>query len=460
MFSKTFETQREGAGKQISYLSAYLHGTLPSASQSWASLMSTMPLPELPDELWGDIIHKASFIPGEWDTSATNFRAGLFSAHREYQIAAWGIVLPTRVCIVRVCRRWHWLGTEFLYGTFHFTRNYPKNGYALNAFIRRLEAQPGIRRLVKRLTLYYGPEQNNEFTILRLCPNLIAFSSLAGSTAVLKWWPPAVFPSSLREFDANISGQEWPTIVTVINSLSHLEILRIYSFLLGPLGSQPQVVVLSLPALRILHFKFWKVDLYLLQSIMEHLECPQLRALSLDCTVTPSHTPLHLPSNILNRLTSFGAHTNHKSTRAGDLMNLRQFLLDIPNDVYGVNLTWLVPYIPFHQVTHILFRFYSSLPRGPHDYESLWAANFNELMALPLNTTAMPVLQVVEVRWLGTRRPEMLEDHLVSTQVRYLLDCLALWFKQRKVEFIESPCDLLKGPTPIRNIVDKFKAGR
>jgi hypothetical protein len=455
MSSNLFETQQEGAGKQISYLSAYLYDTLPTASQSRASLIFTMALPELPDELWQDIIHKASFIPGEWDTSATSFRVGLFSTYDEYQITAWKIVLPTRACIVRVCRRWHRLGTEFLYGTFHFSRN----TYALNAFRRRLEAQPGIGKLVKRLTLSYDPERNTHgATILRLCPNIIVFSSLAKSAPTLKWWTPTVIPASLRQFDVNFSGQDWPTIVTVINRLPHLEILHVYSSHSNPLRSQLQAFALSLPALRILHFVFCSVDLYSLQSILEHLECPRLTELSLDCRGTPSDGLLYIPSNILNRLTSFNGCTNYKQTRARDLISLRQFLLVIPQNT-NVDLTDLVPYIPFHQVTHILFCFYFGIPGGG-DLESAWAANLDLLMAFPLDTIAMPVLQVVEVRWPGISLCKVLEDRPILTKIHHLLDSLVSRFEHRKVEFIESPYDLLKGPTPIRGIVDKFQAGR
>jgi hypothetical protein len=419
-----------------------------------------MPRPEPPDELWRDIIHKASFIRGEWDTSATSFQVGLFNLYDKYQVDAWKIVLPTRVCIVRVCRRWHRLGTEFLYGTFHVARSHAAaNSNALNAFRRCLEAQPGFGKLVKRLTLSYDPEQNDhESTILKLCPNIIVFSSVAKSTAKLKWWPATVFPSSLRQFNVNFSGQEWLTIVTVINSLSHLEILYIDSSRSHPIRSQLQVFTLSLPALRILHLVFGNVDQYSLQSILEHIDCPQLRALSLECGVMPLDTPLHLPYNISNRLTSFDACTHYKSTRAGDLMNLRQFLLGISFDK-SVDLTDLVPYIPFHQVTHILFCFNSCIPRDPHDLESVWAANLELLMAFPLNTTSMPVLQVVEVMWLGIRPSEMLEDRLMLTKVHDLMDSLASRFERREVEFIESPYDLFTGPTPIRNTVDKFQAG-
>jgi hypothetical protein len=236
--------------------------------------MSKMPPPVLPDELWRDIIHKASFIPGEWDTSATSFQVGRLGTYNEYQIAAWTIVLSTRACIVRVCRRWYRLGTEFLYGTFHVPCRNTKgpNSYVLNAFRRRVEAQPGIGKLVKRLTQSYDPEQStDESTILKLCPNIIVFSSHAKSTATLRWWSPTLFPSSLRQFDANTSGQEWPTIVTVINGLSHLEILYIRSSRSNPLRSQSQVFALSLPALRILHFVFLSMDVYSLQSVLEPL---------------------------------------------------------------------------------------------------------------------------------------------------------------------------------------------
>jgi hypothetical protein len=140
-------------------------------------------------------------------------------------------------------------------------------------------------------------------------------------------------------------------------------------------------------------------------------------------------------------------------------MNLHQFLLDVSSNKY-VDLTDLVPYIPFHQVTHISFRFDSCIPRGSDDLESAWAANLDRLMAIPLDTTAMPVLQVVEIRWIGIRLSRVLEDRPISTKVHHLLDSLTSRFEHREVEFIESPYDLFKGPSPIRDIVDKFQAGR
>jgi hypothetical protein len=140
-------------------------------------------------------------------------------------------------------------------------------------------------------------------------------------------------------------------------------------------------------------------------------------------------------------------------------MNLRQFLLDIPHSE-PVDLADLVPYIPFHRVTHLLFRFDSQIPRSHHHFESAWVVNLHLLMAFPLDITAMPVLQVVEIRWIGFRLSRRLEGHLMSTKVHHLLDSLASRFEQRKVEFIESSDDLLKGPIAIRSIVDKFQAGR
>jgi hypothetical protein len=422
----------------------------PSASQSHAPLMYEDYLPGLPDEILRYIFHQASFIPGEWDASATSFQPGLFCTYDEYQIAAWGMVLPTRVSIVGVCRRWYRIGIEFLYGTFHFTRRPSKTVLfaLLNAFRRCLEERPGLGKLVKRLTLSYNPEQSGDkTTILELCPNVVVFSSFLSSSTTLKWWSPTVLPPSLRQLDAKISKQEWSTMVTIINSFYHLEILHIHFDHSNPFRPRT-VVALSLPALRMLHFIFWEADVLSLGWFLNHLECPRLQALSLESESILPGSLLHIPPKILNRLTSFNTWGRPISTRAEDLMNLHQVLLDVLGSIDITPLMILIPHIPFHRIIHIVFGFYSHI----HDHAH---CRFDLLMAFPLDVTAMPALQVVEIGWRTYRLSSMMEG---NPQVLHLLDSLASKFERRGVDFIESQRDLLTGPVPIRRLVDNFRA--
>ena len=74
----------------------------------------------LPYELWYEILREATFIPREFDVSATTFRHGLLSGSDEHHLREYRKMLPTRAAIVKVCRVWHHIGTEFLYGSVHF----------------------------------------------------------------------------------------------------------------------------------------------------------------------------------------------------------------------------------------------------------------------------------------------------------------------------------------------------
>src|ERR1700742_67466 len=84
-----------------------------------ARIASPSPLPELPPEIWLKIFRIATFIPRETDISATTVEPGLFCACDHLQARAFEAVLPLRLSIVLVSRRFYQIGAEVLYTTFH-----------------------------------------------------------------------------------------------------------------------------------------------------------------------------------------------------------------------------------------------------------------------------------------------------------------------------------------------------
>lgn len=84
-----------------------------------AQIASPSSLPELPPEIWLKIFQIATFIPFERDLPATTFESGLFCSYDTYQISAFERVLPLRLSIVLVSRRFYQIGAEVLYTAFH-----------------------------------------------------------------------------------------------------------------------------------------------------------------------------------------------------------------------------------------------------------------------------------------------------------------------------------------------------
>jgi len=162
-------------------------------------------------------------------------------------------VLPTREAIVNVCRIWHHIGTEFLYGSVHFAGSNNPWG-RLDLFRMLLESRPEIGTLVKRLSLPYNPTNQNAIGILRLCPRITIFSSLT-SRSHDSWWAPALLQPILRQLDIMISAQQWSSVVSVLNCLIFLEVLYIH--VEGQCPTYPiNCPSISLPALRLLELSY------------------------------------------------------------------------------------------------------------------------------------------------------------------------------------------------------------
>jgi hypothetical protein len=411
--------------------------------------MCNQSISKLPDELLREIFLHATLIYGEWDVSTNYFYTGLFCSYDEYQIAAWEHVLPDRLNIVKVCRRWYQVGVEFLYATFH--RNLVKDrnhqGRLVSLFRVLLEARPEIGHLVKRLSLSIDPNNNaDHVAIISLCPNLIIFSSLRVYSTTHKWWAPTLFPSSLRQFDSSLWGPTWATVVIVLNNLPSLEILHLYFNGPSPVKDF-DYPMLSLPSLRVLQLHMGPIDATLVQTFAQRLHLPRLVALSFSLPSTSHATGFASPfsAQLLRRVVSLNTWSYPSATRAEDLVSLRHINLE---SILSVDLTVLVPHIPFHTVRHIVLR---PSPPPSQGHIDQWLSQFHNRMCFPLNPTAMPMLCVLEMR--RGLSAKSIKSHSRSAAILSLLKLLATKFEQRGVQFINTQHDLRKGPKPIKDII-------
>ena len=408
---------------------------------------------KLPDEVLHEIFLQATLIHGEWDVSTNYFHPGLFCSYDEYHLAAWEYVLPHRLNITKVCRRWHQIGVEFLYGSFHHHRRRYHSHYRhpLPLFRALLEARPEIGRLVKRLSLIFDPDDNaDDIALISLCPNLIIFSSLPVYTTTHEWWTSTPFPPSLRHFDSSLSGPTWATVVAVLNNLPSLEILHLYFDGPSPVKNS-NYPLLSLPALRVLQLYMHHADVTSIRTLTKSLHLPRLVALSFSSGPSMSDwTEYSSPfsTQLLGRLVSLNSWNHARATKAEDLVCLRQVIMDtIPTD----DLTALVPHIPFHNVTHFVLHI-TSTPPTRYDIDS-WLSKLYDRMSFPLVLIAMPMLRILELKWWQSRVYTVIKGHSDSAKILCLFNFLAIKFEQRGVQFIEAQRDLRKGPESIKDIV-------
>jgi hypothetical protein len=406
---------------------------------------------KLSDELLHEIFLHATFIHGEWDVSTNYFHTGLNCSYDEYHIAAWERVLPDRLNIAKVCRRWYQVGVEFLYATFHRNRAKHRNrqGLFVSLFRVLLEARPEIGHLVKRLSLDFDLGDNEDrVAIISLCPNLIIFSSLPICSTTDNWWAPTLFPSSLRQFDSSLGAQTWATVVPVLNNLPSLEILHLYFEELSPVKDS-DYPILSLPSLRVLELHIDAIDATSVQTLEQRVHLPRLVALSfeLESTSHPSGFASPFSAQLLRRVVSLNTWSYPSATRAEDLVSLRHINLEsVPSDHF--DFTALVPHIPFHTVRHIVLRSRTPPSRGHIDR---WLSQFYDHMCFPLNPTATPKLCVLEIaRGLSAKS---IKSHSKSAEILSLLKLLATKFEQRGVQFIKTQKDLRKGPESIKDII-------
>ena len=401
----------------------------------------------LPYELWYEILREATFIPREFDVSTTTFRPGLVSGSDEHHLREYRKMLPTRASIIKVCRVWHHIGTEFLYGSVHFISWSNTVGTLwghLALFRMLLESKPEIGTMVKRLSLPYHPTDQTVAEVLRMCPRITIFST-SSTRASCSWWAPTFFQPVLRQLDMMIDSQSWSKFVSVLNSLIYLEVL--YMHVEGLFPTFPSnATSISLPALRLLELSFQSIYGIALSGFVARFDVPLLRALSLS-SGSPPVPQLLLPSQ-LQTITSLKVYDVY-SLHAGDLQNLTRVYMTVhPSTV----LPHLSACIPLHRLEWLGL----NLRESPWHWRD-WTSRCERLLAFPLDPTAMPKLRVLGINW-GTRRVVDWDSTATNRSdfVAFFRPMITI-FEQRGVELIEPQLDLLHNPMSMQSIVDSFR---
>ena len=407
----------------------------------------------LPYELWYDILLGATFIPREFEVSTTTFRPGLASGSDEHYMREYRKILPTRVAIIKVCRVWHRIGTEFLYGSVQFISWSNTVGTLwghLALFKMLLESQPEIGTLVKRLSLPYDPTDQAAADVLRMCPRITIFST-SSTRASCSWWAPTLFQPVLRQLDIMIDSKSWLKFVSVLNSLIYLEVL--YMHVEGLFPTFPtfptfpsNATSISLPALRLLELSFQSIYGIALSGFAARFDVPRLRALSLS-SGSPPVPQLLLPSQ-LQTITSLKVYDIY-DLHAGDLQNLTQVYMTLHSSTV---LPHLSACVPFHRLEWLGL----NLRECPW-YSRDWTSRCERLLAFPLDPSAMPKLRVLGINWGARRIVDWDSTATNRSDFAAFFQPMITIFEQRGVELIEPQLDLLHNPMSMQSIVDSFR---
>jgi hypothetical protein len=387
----------------------------------------------LPCEILRDILHRATFIPHEWDMSATVIFRGLFCSWDEHQLDAWEELLPLRITITRVSRRWRAVGLEFLYGSFHETQN----GGKLESFASLLSLHPYYGMLVKRLTIQFAVNSRKHaliFGISRCCPNLLIVSAIDNrnlldpSLSLLS--DPSIFPMTLKQLDINVVALSISSISALLTHLPQLEILLLSD--IGDLSITNHTKIV-LPRLRILQLVFLTRDDRVIVQLIERLELPLLSAM---CIGVESKGPIPaLPKNVSERLEDLGfcfCYNTINAWEAVDFRNLCRLRL------HGGQLssTGFCFHLPMKQIVELTCRLPPDLTPGAHfTKEGVVGLAMNSV----LDPSMMPKLHTLrldlgEVTWNRVEK-QMREDKRLITYFEALVTSfdqqgIDLWFNQ------------------------------
>ena len=401
-----------------------------------AEIASSRPLPEFPSEIWLNIFRLATFIPFETETdiSMNIVDPELFCSSDSYQLEAFEKVLPLRRAVVQVSRRFYQIGTEVLYTTFHANPSGIRHLYRrLSLFSDLLVLRPELGRFVKRLSLrWLDRDEEENYMIISRCPNMFIFSSLLPCEYYKHkhrrpWWGQGL-PKTIRSFDADVETIPVNDILSLLETLPHLELLH-----LGNLTKNlvPRAPVL-LNDLRILSIYHTIYD--------ENTKSPpcgslamQLPSLTTLVTDTPLiHPRLPLPLDALRRVEycQVCGPSNYLEDHSDYFDNLRN--LEILTDSIG-SWGWLT-YFPLHQLECITVN-------PTDDAVALWREAFEVDLFMPLDAKAMPNLKRFELVWGTTGIYGYYHQGLCRTVDREgFIECfesLVRRFEQRNILFVE-----------------------
>jgi len=412
--------------------------------------------PSVPPEIWLQIFRTATFIPGEWNVSATTSHPGLFPSWDALQLGAYKAVLPLRRAIVQVSRLWWQIGCEVLYASFYETTSYYcAQTQTLGHFERSLLSRPVLGCLIKRLALRWPRKGSSSKIdhILQLCPNtrILSFYHVV-DPALHGPWESRILLNHVRVFDAAVYNLSQKCIVHVLSSLPNVEVLHLSGLKPGDEESRYHGT-LRLPLVQFLSLSFnGDQGIEYWTPLLSTADIPRLTSLSTGL----GKAPLPFSIGVWQRITFFntllGAYSAPKPEIFRSLTHL-QLALEAQTFRHQQN------HFPFHQLSHLTI-----LYRSVQCYcVSQWKQCVEVFLALE-----MPLLKFVELQW---------GDHGINSsliwasgQERHLeafldyLESLAHKFEQVGVQFQEARSrDIYHVPIPIKDAIrsarDKMATG-
>lgn len=419
----------------------------------FTQVASSSSLPELPPEIWLKIFQIATFIPYERDLPATTFESGLFCSYDAYQISAFERVLPLRLSIVLVSRRFYQIGAEVLYTAFHTNARINNSDHKLSLFSDLLVSRPELGRFIRRLSLWWSDrDEENNYRIISRCPNVVIFSSFAplfiDDVPSVPWWRG--LPKTIRSFDADVCRVAIEDILGILRTLPHLEMLHLWDLQRDPTPHPP----ICLTALRIL--SAWVHEYNNNEpcsSLLSTMQLPRLTALVSNVGVFDGG--LSFPLDLWRRLEYFKpSHETYNGLRSDYFHNLRHLSLTLSSVSLGA---YLVNF-PFHQLECLTLQISPIHVSG----KDRWKQSAELALDLPLNTTAMPKLKLLQLIFAYTGIYEYYCDHLrsVEDKDRFILyfESLTASFERRGVLFAETnDREVCPGFQPICDVLNMCK---
>ena len=408
------------------------------------------PSTSVPPEIWLQIFQTATYIPGEWDVSATTHRQGLFNSWDSLQWKAYKVVLPLRRTIVQVSRFWWEVGSEVLYTSFHETAppHHRIQTNALDHFQHSLSSRPALGRFVKRLALTwprngYSGKINH---VLKLCPNTLILSFYDIGAAYRCLWEPALFTSHVRSLDANVRSLSQKEIVQVLSGLPGLEILGLSGLARGREESRYHGD-LRLSLVRLLSLSFdGQHGIEYWTPLLSTADLPRLTSLS----TNPGRTSLPFPIDVWQRITFFRCFVSaHDTLKPEIFRSLTHLYLGTGARL----LRHQQNHFPFHQLYHLTL--YSWII--PYTPVGRWIEIADGLLVLPLNRSEMPLLRALELGWgvdgvQGKSIP--ISEHEEYLSFLDHLESATLEFERLGVQFQEVYReDIYRIPTPMKDVI-------
>jgi hypothetical protein len=413
------------------------------------SNLQTNLVKKLPDELLRDILRQATFLPHEWDVSATSTFPGLFCSWDQLQIGAWETVLPYRVALSCVSRRWRAVALEFLYATFHDRRN-----DSLASFASLLSVRPYYGTLVRRLTVWHAARDDAEgealvTMILQRCPNLLIFSFTdhhrhdLQPSPLLSYAP--IFPATLKQLDGRVDdGLPIGAISELLAQLPQLEILM----LTGIEGTLPYTnsTKIVLPNLRMLQLSFSIEDSRYIHKFILSLELPLLKAMCIEV-----YSVAHIPNDLAERLEYLELSYIHNKIgvwEANKFPNLSRLRLDF-HQLHSPDVRSI---LPLNQIVELA----CSIPPLTYEARSIGEDSIlGQVMNILLDTSTLPKLRVLilnigEGNWNQVKARQR-EFQWVSAY----FESLAASFDQRGIDLWFEPPHMQEESVLARDMIKK-----